>query len=158
MSKTIFQHGIFLIFGIWITSVCHGSKDDCSTIYTAYDRDQLEEKLDSESMTRVSLFALLVDPKPYRNKLVSTAGMMVSGHGRTYLTPVASREYIFTQDAIQIENSQLPSCMLTELEGLAVWVLGIIDEVHGQVIVNPIYVLHSIPTKETLDAAIDDGD
>lgn len=121
--------------------------DECQRVYTAHSREKLEEE--ALPLTNVSLFGLIVDPARYRSKMVSTAGMLVSGHGRTYLVPVSSRLFAFTKDAIQIENTNLPKCLLEKLDGKPVYVHGVLNGPHDDVnaIVSPVFVLGALPTE-----------
>ena len=119
--------------------------DECPSVYAAFSAEKMEDV--ALPITDVSIFALLVDPKPYISKTISTAGMLVTGHGRSYLVPVASINYAFTKDAIQIDDRKLPKCMLEKLNGLPVDVVGVlngpIDDVNT--IVRPVFLLGALP-------------
>lgn len=126
----------------WLGSTAHGEADDCPELYLAFPVEEMSEKV--LPLTDVSLFALLSDPKPYLSQRISISGMMVNAHGRSFLVPVASRKYLFTNDAVKIANRQLPECMVEALDGVPIKVYGVLDEDGEGLVVKPVYYLGPI--------------
>ena len=138
--------GFHVAASILIALGCEASEKPCDENYLAYPRDELEEKI--IDMSDVSMFSLLVDHDRFMGRTIATAGMLVYDHEhrRAFLVPVASALYWFTDDSIRMEVGPLPECMLRKLNGVPIWVWGILDkEDNGDVIVRPIYFLGGIP-------------
>ena len=136
--------GLYIAASILIALGCEALEEPCNEIYLAYPRDELEEKI--IGMSGVSLFSLLVDHDRFMGRTIATAGMLVYGHGRAYLVPVASELYVFTYDSILMDVSQVRECMLSKLHGVPVKVWGIVDkEDNGDVILRPVYFLRRLP-------------
>ena len=70
--------------------------------------------------------------------------MMVNSHGRSFLVPVASRKYLFTNDTVKIANRRLPECMVDALDGVPVEVLGVLEEDGEGLVLKPVYKLGPI--------------
>ena len=118
------------------------TSEDCPRSYQVGPREELEEFL---PVAGASLFALLVNPRPFFFKEVSVAGMLVNGHGRSYLVPLGSRHYLFTGDDIRIDNSQVSECTLEQLDGVPVRVLGVLKEdTESRALVSPVHFLRPI--------------
>ena len=126
----------------WLGLTAHGAANDCPELYLAFSVEEMRERM--PPLTDVSVFALLTDPKPYLSQRISVSGMMVNSHGRSFLVPVASRKYLFTNDAVKIANGQLPECMVEALDGVPVKVWGVLNENGEGLVVKPVYYLGPI--------------
>ena len=109
------------LFGllIWIELAAHGEEDGCPAIFMALPVDQLRQE--AISYRSISIFSLLVEDSPFLSKGIRVSGMLINGHGRTFLVPASSRDYLFTDDCVKIENSRLPGCLLEKLDGSLFW-------------------------------------
>ena len=119
-------------------------EESCPLAYFAYPVDEIEEK--TLPRERVSLFALLVDPERYFNRRVSVSGQLMNGHGRTFLVPVSSSDYWFTGDAIRVDNSKIPRCLLEKLDGRPTRVIGTFVPLNHWHILRPVDFVRGIVT------------
>ena len=98
-------------------------------------------------MNRASIFALLVDPEPYLNQQVQTAGWLFRIHGGTYLVPASSSDYWFTNDSIRVDNSEIPNCLLEQLIGKPTRVFGTLVRTNGRVELKPVHFVRQVLTE-----------
>lgn len=121
----------------------HGRASECPDFYLAAPPDEMTQYFPVKT---VSLFALLADAERWFSEEIGVSGLLVSGHGQTFLVPLGSRHYLYSYDAIQIDNSDLSECTLEKLDGVPVRVMGtLVPSTENIAKVAPLLHLRTIP-------------
>lgn len=126
-------------------ATCARGDDECPTIYLAMPRDEFVDHFDRSEALDVSVFSVLVSHTPLVGRTIVTRGMLVRGHGRTFLVPAASSVYVYTGDSVRVKDSGVPDCLLDALDGKIVSLGGTVGEHDGQPTIDRLLYLREEP-------------
>ena len=127
--------------------------EECPNVYTAMQREELEEHYDQATVLDLSIFALIVGDERAPGSTVATAGMLVWEHGQAFLVPAASRSYVYTLDRIRVNHDGVPDCLLEALDGKVVVLHGVVGQRRGRLRIDRVLILRAEPATAYLSEA-----